>query len=105
MKDEKPQRVCFVLHIKAQPLEEYKHWHRNVWPELLRGFEETGWHNLSLFLREDGLLIGYVMWLSESRPVSILDCRNTGGDVAIRDFDLTAIALGSNGARGFHERS
>jgi L-rhamnose mutarotase len=26
---------------------------------MLRALSETGWHNYSLFLREDGLLIGY----------------------------------------------
>ncbi len=27
---------------------------------MLQALAETGWHNYSLFLREDGLLIGYV---------------------------------------------
>ncbi len=27
---------------------------------MLRALHDTGWHNYSLFLREDGLLIGYV---------------------------------------------
>jgi L-rhamnose mutarotase len=41
-------------------LEEYKRRHCEVWPEMLQALRETGWHNYSLFLRDDGLLIGYL---------------------------------------------
>src|SRR5208283_5139976 len=54
------QRVCFVLQVKPERLEEYKERHRAVWPEMLAALRETGWRNYSLFLREDGLLIGYL---------------------------------------------
>ena len=30
--------------------------HAAVWPEMLRALRDTGWHNYSLFLRDDGLL-------------------------------------------------
>jgi len=30
-----------------------------VWPELLEALRDAGWRNYSLFLRDDGLLIGY----------------------------------------------
>jgi L-rhamnose mutarotase len=39
---------------------EYQERHAAVWPDMLAALHETGWHNYSLFLREDGLLIGYV---------------------------------------------
>lgn len=39
---------------------EYKERHKTVWPEMQEALRSTGWHNYSLFLREDGLLIGYV---------------------------------------------
>jgi L-rhamnose mutarotase len=39
---------------------EYVERHRAVWPEMLDALRETGWRNYSLFLRDDGLLIGYV---------------------------------------------
>ena len=39
---------------------EYVERHRAVWPEMLDALRDTGWRNYSLFLREDGLLIGYV---------------------------------------------
>src|SRR5438309_5421997 len=54
------QRVCFVLQVKPERLEEYKRRHSSVWPEMLAALRETGWHNYSLFLRDDGLLVGYL---------------------------------------------
>jgi L-rhamnose mutarotase len=54
------QRVCFLLKVKQDKLEEYKLRHKEVWPEMLNALRETGWHNYSLFLRDDGLLVGYL---------------------------------------------
>jgi len=54
------QRVCFVLQVKPDRLEQYKERHRKVWPEMQAALRETGWKNYSLFLRPDGLLIGYL---------------------------------------------
>jgi L-rhamnose mutarotase len=54
------KRVCFVLQVKPDRLDEYKGRHRAVWPEMLAALRETGWHNYSLFLRSDGLLVGYL---------------------------------------------
>ena len=54
------QRICFVLQVKKERLEEYKERHRFVWPEMQEALRETGWHNYSLFLRPDGLLVGYL---------------------------------------------
>jgi L-rhamnose mutarotase len=54
------QRICFLLRVKADRLEEYKKAHENVWPEMRTALTKHGWHNYSLFLRPDGLLVGYV---------------------------------------------
>ena len=54
------QRICFVLQVKKERLNEYKERHRSVWPEMKNALRETGWHNYSLFLRPDGLLVGYL---------------------------------------------
>jgi L-rhamnose mutarotase len=54
------ERVCFVLRVRPDRLDEYKERHRAVWPEMLDALRETGWSNYSLFLRPDGLLVGYV---------------------------------------------
>lgn len=54
------ERVAFLLKVKQDRLEEYKARHREVWPEMLEALRTTGWRNYSLFLRDDGLLIGYL---------------------------------------------
>ncbi|MBI5282501.1 MAG: L-rhamnose mutarotase [Candidatus Solibacter usitatus] len=54
------ERVCFILQVKKNRLEEYKLRHKEVWPEMLQALNESGWHNYSLFLRDDGMLVGYV---------------------------------------------
>lgn len=53
------KRVGFLLKVKADKLDEYKQHHEAVWPEMLDALRRTGWHNYSLFLRDDGLLFGY----------------------------------------------
>ena len=54
------QRVCFTLQVKPDRLAEYEERHKAVWPEMMDALRETGWRNYSLFLRPDGLLIGYL---------------------------------------------
>lgn len=54
------RRYCFELHVKPERIDEYKRRHAEVWPDMLAALKASGWHNYSLFLRPDGLLIGYV---------------------------------------------
>jgi L-rhamnose mutarotase len=54
------ERVCFLARVQPSLLDEYKRRHREVWPEMLQALRETGWHNYSLYLRDDGLLVGYL---------------------------------------------
>ncbi len=53
-------RVCFILQVRPDRLDEYRERHEAVWPEMLEALSATGWHNYSLFLDDDGLLIGYL---------------------------------------------
>lgn len=53
------QRVCFLLRIKRDRVEEYKQAHEPVWPQMLAAMHEVGISNYSMFLCPDGLLIGY----------------------------------------------
>ena len=53
-------RYCFTLQVRPDLIEEYVERHRAVWPEMLAALAETGWRDYSLFLREDGLLVGIV---------------------------------------------
>ena len=45
--------------MKQDRLEEYKEHHKAVWPDMLDALSRNGWHNYSLFMREDGMLFGY----------------------------------------------
>lgn len=54
------KRVGFVLKVKEDKLQEYVNHHEHVWPDMLDALRRNGWHNYSLFLRDDGLLFGYV---------------------------------------------
>jgi L-rhamnose mutarotase len=54
------RRYCFLLQVHPELLDEYRARHANVWPEMLTALRAAGWHRYSLFLRDDGLLVGYV---------------------------------------------
>jgi L-rhamnose mutarotase len=53
------RRVRFLLKVKEDRIREYQEHHKAVWPEMLDTLRRTGWHNYSLFMRDDGLLFGY----------------------------------------------
>jgi len=53
------KRVGFLLKVKQDKIEEYKAYHKAVWPEMLDALRRHGWHNYSLYMRDDGLLFGY----------------------------------------------
>ena len=55
------KRICFTLNVRPDRLEEYKARHKEVWPEMRQALQDAGWHDYSLFLRPDGLLIGYLL--------------------------------------------
>ncbi|MGN5381554.1 L-rhamnose mutarotase [Streptomyces lasalocidi] len=52
------RRVCFLLKVRAERLDAYRERHAAVRPGTLDAPRATGRHNDSLFLREDGLLVG-----------------------------------------------
>ena len=53
------KRIAFLLKVRPERIAEYKAHHERVWPEMLEALRRTGWHNYSLFMRDDGLLLGY----------------------------------------------
>ena len=73
------ERVCFLLKVKADRLEEYQERHQAVWPDMLQALRETGWHNYSLFLRADGLLVGYFETPSYERALAGMATREVNG--------------------------
>lgn len=54
------RRHCFLLRVRPERMDEYRRRHATVWPEMLAALADTGWRNYSLFLHDDGLLVGYV---------------------------------------------
>src|SRR5215471_4357494 len=54
------ERVSFISRIRPERLDEYKERHRQVWPEMTAALRDCGWANYSLFLTDDGLLVGYL---------------------------------------------
>ncbi|CAN5548679.1 L-rhamnose mutarotase [soil metagenome] len=61
MRDATAQRVCFLLHLKPDRVDDYLAAHQHVWPEMLDELRAAGWRNYSLFTHErDGLVVGYL---------------------------------------------
>ena len=54
------ERVCFLGRVRPERLAEYRTRHEQVWPDMLAALREAGWGNYSLFLTEDGMLVGYL---------------------------------------------
>jgi len=54
------RRYCFLLQVRPELLQEYRTRHEQVWPDMLSALAASGWHNYSLFARDDGLLVGYL---------------------------------------------
>lgn len=52
-------RHCFQLQVRPELLDEYLARHSPVWPEMLAEIAAAGRRNYSLFLGENGRLIGY----------------------------------------------
>jgi L-rhamnose mutarotase len=70
------QRVCFSLNVRPDKLEEYKARHREVWPEMIYALRDAGWINYSLFLRPDGLLVGYLETPDFERAIAEMNRRD-----------------------------
>lgn len=54
------QRVCFLLQVRPERLDDYLKTHEAVWPEMLQALSDAGWREYSLFHRENGLVVGYL---------------------------------------------
>jgi L-rhamnose mutarotase len=54
------ERVCFLMHLRQDRVDDYLAAHEHVWPEMLATLSAAGWRNYSLFVRPgDGLVVGY----------------------------------------------
>jgi L-rhamnose mutarotase len=71
-------RVCFRLQVAAAHMDVYRERHAAVWPAMLRAIATAGRRNYSLFLDDDGLLIGYY----ETDSVADADASLAASEVA-----------------------
>jgi L-rhamnose mutarotase len=100
------ERVCFLLRVRPDRLEEYKERHRNVWPEMLEALRATGWHNYSLFLADDGLLVGYLETENFERALAGMEATrvNTRWQAEMAEFfDLPGDERPDTGLRRLEE--
>ena len=54
------ERVCILARMRSGKLGEYRARHQEVWPEMADALRGAGWTNYTLFLADDGLLVGYL---------------------------------------------
>ena len=91
-------RYCFHLQVRPERIAEYVQRHQAVWPEMQDALRATGWRNYSLFLRDDGLLIGYV----EADDLAASRAAMEALDVNIRwQTDMAAFFSGTTPSDGF----
>ncbi len=87
-------RYCFCLQVRPDRITEYMQRHQAVWPGMLRALESTGWRNYSLFIRHDGLLVGYV----EADDLKAAQSAMSALDVNTRwQAEMAAFFTGING--------
>ena len=70
------ERVCFLARIRPDRLAEYRARHAEVWPEMTDALTAAGWANYSLFLSDDGLLVGYLE--TDDYPAALRRMAQTG---------------------------
>jgi L-rhamnose mutarotase len=86
--------VCFTLRVRKELLEEYRARHEAVWFPMLREIALSGRRNYSLFLRSDGLLVGYYETESDTASAEYL----SGSAVAARwEADMGRFFTGTTG--------
>ena len=51
------KRMIFMYKIKEECIEQYKEYHRNVWPELEKTYKDAGIMKVSCFLNGPELLV------------------------------------------------
>jgi L-rhamnose mutarotase len=95
------ERVCFQLRVKPERIAEYVERHRAVEPQMLAAIRDAGRRNYSLFLREDGQLIGYYETDDDAASAAALaaDPRTTAWEAASAElFDSLPGARPDQGA-------
>ena len=88
------KRHCFLLRVKPERMEEYRQRHARVWPEMLDALRRCGWRNYSLFLHDDGLLVGYVEIDGRlKRMLTVVKMRRSAHSQDIRAYEITSSGM------------
>ena len=87
-------RYCLRGQVRPDQVAEYRRVHIEVWPEMLATLRDAGWRNYSLFVADDGLLVGHVETdgdddLETLRDVVRQQRETTIDDPSIPAYDLT----------------
>lgn len=98
-------RVCFELQVQPERIQEYTRRHAEVWPQMLQAIEEAGRRNYSLFLRSDGLLIGYYETDDDAAAQAALDAdpRTAAWEADMADFFISLDGRPDQGAARLSE--
>lgn len=73
-------RYCFVSQVDPRHLDAYRERHAAAWPEMLAALRDAGWRDYSLFLSDDGTLVG----IFEADDKDLAQARMAGTDVNTR---------------------
>jgi L-rhamnose mutarotase len=82
------ERVCFTMTVKSERIDEYRDRHRQVWPEMRDALSRAGWRNYSLFLRADGLVVGYLETESFEGALAAMDALDVNSRWQLHMADL-----------------
>jgi L-rhamnose mutarotase len=96
------ERVCFLLRVRPERLEEYKERHRAVWPEMLDALRAAGWRNYSLFLDDDGLLVGYLETEDFARALAGMEETDVNARWQAEMAEFFALPSGERPDTGLH---
>lgn len=99
------QRVCFQLQIRPEALADYIERHRAVDTQVLDAIHDSGRRNYSLFVRPDGLLIGYYEVEDDATAASALakDPRTAKWEEESRGYFANLTGRADQGAPGLTE--
>lgn len=66
------KRIAFTMKLKPGCENEYKRRHDEIWPEMVREFENAGIHDYSIFLDPDSLILFAVQKVKDHNTVADL---------------------------------
>ncbi|MBM3956474.1 MAG: L-rhamnose mutarotase [Gemmatimonadetes bacterium] len=53
------KRAGYIARVKKEGIEEYKRYHKKVWPEMRQALKRAGFHKFTIFMRPNGVTFAY----------------------------------------------